>query len=128
MSQIENNSKQKKCAAALIFLTVISRKEELTYIAKEIGKLTLNYLNDTNMCILTFLEPELAVLFELFILHIKNVSLQKDFNCLNSSDYGLLKEINDAIQRAQQIPRPEFSHDLYCFRKDIQNMIYMLSI
>ena len=68
------------------------------------------------------------MLFELFILRIKTVFLQKDVGCLSLSDYGLLKEINDAIERAQQIPRPEFSHDLYCFRKDIQNMICMLSI
>ena len=70
--------------------------------AKEFGKLTLFYSNDKLDVTLTYLEEELANLFEFFLRRIQELCLENDVSSVVYSDFGLLSEINDAICRAKQ--------------------------
>ena len=69
------NAKQKKCVAALILLTAMSKNEDLKEVAKIFGKHTLNYSNTRNNELLTEMEPEFGELFETYLRKIKTAYL-----------------------------------------------------
>ena len=127
---MENNIKQKKCAAALILLTVLSRNNDWECITKEFGKLTLFYSNDTNHFTLNYLEEELANLFELFLRRIHKLCCENDVNSMIYSDFDLLGEINDSIYRTKQIDSSQESNPnfLAAFKKLLQDICSHLSV
>lgn len=92
---MKNISKQKRCAAAFIFLTLLSRNKEMEFFAVQFGKLTLNYLNNANDIILKYFEEDLATLFELFLNRIQK-------QCMTKFEVGLLGKLNDAMYEAIQ--------------------------
>ena len=93
---MELNAKQKKCAASLILLTVMSRNDDLKEVAKIFGKHTLNYSNIGNNELLTEIEPALGELFEAYLNNIKTTYLEQSV----SFDFELLSDVNDAVDRA----------------------------
>ena len=90
------NAKQKKCVAALILLTAMSKNEDLKEVAKIFGKHTLNYSNAGNNELLTEIEPALGELFEAYLNNIKTTYLEQSV----SFDFELLSDVNDAVDRA----------------------------
>ena len=96
------NAKQKKCVAALILLTAVSKNEDLKEVAKIFGKHTLNYSNIGNNELLTEMEPELGELFETYLRKIKTAYLEQSVSSTNSMNFDLLKDVNDAVDRAMK--------------------------
>ena len=94
------NAKQKKCAAALILLTAITTNDDLQEVAKIFGKHTLNYSNIGNNELLTEIESELGELFEAYLNNIKTTYLEQSVSSMNSMDFELLSDVNDAVDRA----------------------------
>ena len=97
---MELNAKQKKCVAALILLTAMSKNEDLKEVAKVFGQHTLNYFNKGNNSLLTEMEPELGELFEAYLYNIKTTYLEQSVSSVNSMNFDLLREVNDAVDRA----------------------------
>ena len=94
------NAKQKKCVAALILLTAMSKNEDLKEVAKRFGKHTLNYSNTRNNELLTEMEPEFGELFETYLRKIKTAYLEQSVSSTNSMSFELLNDVNDAVDRA----------------------------
>ena len=94
------NAKQKKCVAALILLTAMSKNEDLKEVAKIFGKHTLNYSNTRNNELLTEMEPEFGELFETYLRKIKTAYLEQSVSSTNSMSFELLNDVNDAVDRA----------------------------
>ena len=96
-----NAKKQKKCAAALILLTAMTRNDDLKEVAKIFGKHTLNYSNIGNNDLLTEMEPELGELFEAYLNNnIKTTYLEQSVSSMYSMDFDLLSDVNDEMERA----------------------------
>jgi hypothetical protein len=121
---MELNAKQKKCAAALILLTAISRNADLKEVAEIFGKLALNYSNVRNHALLTDLEPELGELFETYLDNIKIIYTEQTVSDRNSRDFQLLSDINEAVERAtRQYNDTEKMVDLTNFKRLIQSTL-----
>ena len=97
---MELNAKQKKCAAALILLTAMTRNDDLKEVAKIFGKHTLHYSNIENNELLTEMEPELGQLFEAYLNNIKTTYLEQSVSSMNLINFDLLSDVNDAVDRA----------------------------
>ena len=120
---MELNAKQKKCAAALILLTAMTRNDDLKVVAKIFGKLTLNYSNIGNNELLTEIEPELGELFEAYLNNIKTTYLEQSVSSMNSMDFDLLQEVNNAVERAIiQYNCTKEIFDLTRFKRTIQSI------
>jgi len=115
---MERNAKQKKCAAALILLTAMSRNADLKEVAKIFGKLTLNYSNLNNQTLLTDLERELGELFDIYLNNIKITYMEQTVSHRNSMDFQVLNDINEAVERV--MTQYNEMVDLISFKRFIQ--------
>jgi hypothetical protein len=120
---MELNAKQQKCAAALILLTAMSRNDDLKETAKIFGKHTLNYSNLNNHKLLTEMEPELGELFEAYLNNIKTTYMEQSVSNINSMDFDLLQDVNEAVERAiLQYNCSREMFNLSSFRNTIQQI------
>ncbi len=121
---MELNAKQKKCAAALILLTAMSKNADLKEVANIFGKHTLNYSNLKNHALLTVLEAELGELFETGLNNIKVIYTEQTVSDRNSRVFQLLSDINEAVERATtQYNQTKEMMDVSSFKRDIQSTL-----